>query len=133
MRQSMIVNMWREVRQPYVFIIAMAAFGTSAYLLLHHDLSVEKAAFLVAMGISALLVSKATIAMKSDAPNVSLLMGMAGLLLFLLALNFTKADTFKDMVVEGLALQMVGQIAVWLDTAIERSNRLRGIVLPSED
>ena len=117
----------KSLKQPYVATIVIATTALAIYMLLHGTPGVEKASFLLAMAISALLVSKASVSMRSDAPNTALLQFICGLFIFALALTFTKTAEYENMVVEGVALQLAGQIGVFLDTAIDRSNRLRGI------
>ena len=116
-----------EVKQPYVAAAVIFTTAVVLYLLGHHALGIEKASFLLAMAVSSLFVAKASVSMQSDAPNVGCLFFFCGLTIFVLALNWTASDHFKDMVVEGLSLQLAGQIGVFLETTIARSNRLRGI------
>lgn len=124
---------WQEIRAPYVFLIVVAVFCLVAYLLLHHDAGLEKTSYLAAMAVSALFCSRASIMMKSDAPNTALVTFVLGGITMLIAIQATSVEVFKDMVIEGAVLQLVGQTGVFIEVTIERSNRLRGIILPKKE
>ena len=124
---------WHEIKAPYVFLIVVSVFAMVTYLLLHNDGGLEKTSFLAAMAVSALFCSRASIMMKSDAPNTALVTFVLGAIIMLLAIQATSVEVFKDMVVEGAVLQLVGQTGVFIEVTIERTNRLRGIILPKKE
>ena len=130
---QLITSAWREIRAPYVFLIVLVVFCLVSYLLLHHDAGLEKTSYLAAMAVSALFCSRASIMMKSDAPNTALVTFVLGGIIMLIAIQATSVEVFKDMVVEGAVLQLVGQTGVFIEVTIERSNRLRGIILPKKE
>ena len=115
----------KSVRQPYIAVAVGVATILVVYMLTHHSLGVEKASFLLAMAMSAVFVSKACVLMQANAPYTSLWLFTLGLFIFAMALNYTAPEQFKDLVVEGLALQVAGQVGVYIDVALKRSKKKR--------
>ena len=116
-----IVNTFRH---PELAVIVTFAAALVFVLLVQHKSGIDRVAYDLAVGLASVYITGAAAGFRYMAKNVSVLMFVLGFSLWISAMLFTDAASFKSSIVESSVPQMLGITAALIMTAIQRNGKV---------